>query len=266
MPYLLDTIEPEIHSQSLFLVGGQGFLPTGYWLPAKEGNERILVYEYAHRGSLDRYLSDLSLTWTQRLKICLGVARALNYLHDPAGTQQRIIHRDIKSSNILLDEEWNAKVSDFGLSKFSPANQPQTFIVTNAVGTHGYCDPLYGKDGILSKESDVYYFEVVLFEVMCGRLCYEYNPHGGLKDIFVPTWEKCFEEKRLDDIIFHGLKEHMEPGSISTFSTIAYQCLKVARKERPTMAEIVQKLEIALEQQVSIFFILLNACSHIRSE
>ncbi|XP_076949021.1 receptor-like protein kinase HERK 1 [Bidens hawaiensis] len=213
-----------------------------------ESEERILVYEYASRGSLDAYLSDPSLTWIQRLKICIGVARALNYLHDPADTHQRILHRDIKSANILLDEEWNAKVSDFGLSKIGPANQPQTYPISNAVGTPGYCDPLYWETGILSKESDVYSFGVVLFEVMCGRFRCEYRD-GSLLGILVPKWEKCYEEKRLDDIIFPGIKEHMEPDSLNTFSTIAYQCLKRARKERPTMGEIVQKLEIALEQQ-----------------
>ncbi|XP_035844245.1 serine/threonine-protein kinase CDG1-like isoform X3 [Helianthus annuus] len=214
-----------------------------------EDDERILVYEYASRGSLDRYLSDPSLTWTQRLKICVGVAHALNYLHDPPTyTHQRIIHRDIKSSNILLDEEWNAKVSDFGLSKFGPANQPQTYLVSDAVGTLGYCDPLYWETGILSKESDVYSFGVVLHEVMCGTLCCEYC-NGRLISILVPMWKKRFEEQRLDGIINHGLQKHMDPGSLNTFSTIAYQCLKTARKERPTMAKIVEQLNIALEQQ-----------------
>lgn len=82
--------------------------------------EKILVYEHASRGSLDRHLSSSTLTWTQRLKICLGAARGLCYLHDPKDTQQRVIHRDIKSSNIQLDENWNAKVSDMGLSKIGP--------------------------------------------------------------------------------------------------------------------------------------------------
>ncbi|KAJ0593720.1 putative protein kinase RLK-Pelle-CR4L family [Helianthus annuus] len=131
------------------------------------------MYEYASHGSLNCYLSDPSVvTWTKRLMICVGAAHALNYLHDPADTHQRIIHRDIKCSNILLDEEWNAKVSDFGPSKFGPANQPQRYLVSNAVGTPGYCDPLYWETGNLSKESDVYSFGVVLFEVMCGKLCF----------------------------------------------------------------------------------------------
>ncbi|KAL8246204.1 hypothetical protein R6Q59_007420 [Mikania micrantha] len=87
-----------------------------------EDGEKILVYEHALHGSLDRHLSSTSLTWIKRLKICVEAARGISYLHDPNGTQQRVLHRDIKSSNILLDENWNAKVSDFGLSKIGPAN------------------------------------------------------------------------------------------------------------------------------------------------
>ncbi|KAM0070544.1 putative protein kinase RLK-Pelle-CrRLK1L-1 family [Helianthus debilis subsp. tardiflorus] len=215
-----------------------------------EGDERILVYEYASHGSLDRYLGDASVTWTQRLKICIGIARGLNYLHDPKETQQRVIHRDIKSSNILLDEKWAAKVSDFGLSKVGPANQPRTYLFSNAVGTPGYCDPIYWETGFLSKESDVYSFGVVLFEVMCGTLCCEYYDGGQFK-VLVHMWQTCFDKNRLDDIICHGLKEQMDPLSFKTFSTIAYQCLKKAREERPTMAKIMQQLEIALKVQVS---------------
>ncbi|KAK1430864.1 hypothetical protein QVD17_13934 [Tagetes erecta] len=83
---------------------------------------------------------------------------------------------------------------------------------------------------------------------MCGTLCCEYRD-GGLQGILVPMWKKCFEEKRLDDIINHGLQKHMEPGSLNTFSSIAYQCLKKKRRKRPTMAKIVEELKVALEQQ-----------------
>nr|GFD46728.1 protein kinase-like domain, phloem protein 2-like protein [Tanacetum cinerariifolium] len=87
----------------------------------KEEGETILVYEYASRGSLDRLLSDVTLTWTQRIKICLDAAKGLSFLHDPNGTQQRVLHCDLKSANILLDNNMTAKVSDFGLSKMGPA-------------------------------------------------------------------------------------------------------------------------------------------------
>ncbi|XP_071740706.1 probable serine/threonine-protein kinase PBL23 [Rutidosis leptorrhynchoides] len=91
-----------------------------------EADEKVLVYEYASNGSLDRHLSSKALTWSRRIKICLDAARGLSYLHDDNGVHQRVLHRDIKSANILLDDEWNAKVADMGLSKVGPANQQYT--------------------------------------------------------------------------------------------------------------------------------------------
>ncbi|KVH91952.1 Protein kinase, catalytic domain-containing protein [Cynara cardunculus var. scolymus] len=132
----------------------------------------------------------------QRLKICLGVARGLNYLHDPAGTQQRVLHRDIKSANILLDENWNAKISDLGLSK---------------IGTFGYIDPLYLEMGVLTKESDIYSLGVVLFESL------------------VRMWKKSYKEKKLDEIISRDLLQRMDLNFLETFSDIAYQCLQKTR-------------------------------------
>ncbi|XP_023760123.1 probable serine/threonine-protein kinase PBL7 isoform X2 [Lactuca sativa] len=213
-----------------------------------EGEERILVYEYLSRGSLDRYLSNPRMTWNQRLKICVGVARALTYLHDPRKTQRRVLHRDIKSANILLDAEWTPKVSDFGLSKLAPANQPRTYVISNGVGTPGYCDPVYIETGFLCKESDVYSFGVVLFEVMCGKLCCEYR-NGQLINILVPRWKICCDKNKLDNIICPGLKEQINRDSLVTFSAIANRCLSRSFEVRPTMAEILKNLEVALEQQ-----------------
>ncbi|KAL7594773.1 hypothetical protein Lser_V15G29999 [Lactuca serriola] len=213
-----------------------------------EDGEKILVYEHASHGSLDRHLSITTLTWRQRLTICLGAAMGLCYLHDPKETQQRVIHRDIKSSNILLDEDWNAKLSDLGLSKIGPANQQHTFLATNVAGTFGYIDPMYAEKSILTKESDVYSFGVVLFEVLCGKLCFE-NQNGHLQSL-VQKWKQSYEDKKLDEIIFHDLKQHMDLSSLETLSDIAYRCLHKSGEERPKMSEVVEKLEIALRFQV----------------
>ncbi|KAJ9537980.1 hypothetical protein OSB04_030713 [Centaurea solstitialis] len=212
-----------------------------------EDGEKILVYEHASHGSLDRHLSVTALTWMQRLRICLAAARGLNYLHDPKETQQRVLHRDIKSSNILLDENWNAKVSDLGLSKIGPANQQHTALISNVAGTRGYLDPLYIEMGLLTKESDVYSFGVLLFEVLCGRLCNKYS--NGRYEILVRMWKQSYKHKKLDEIIFQDMKQQMGSSSLRTFSNIAYQCLEKSRENRPSMVRVVEKLEIALKLQ-----------------
>ncbi|KAJ9559427.1 hypothetical protein OSB04_014041 [Centaurea solstitialis] len=186
-----------------------------------EDGESILVYEYLPNRSLDMYLSSTTLSWIQRLKICIGAVRGLEYLHNPSITTQRVLHRDIKSSNIMLDENWNAKISDFGLSKFGPANQEFTFLISHVAGTIGYCDPLYMDTGFLTKESDIYSFGVVLFEVLCGRLCFA----------------------NYDD------NRRFLSKLAQRFSTIAYRCLQRERDERPPIAEILKQLEIALQDQ-----------------
>ncbi|GJS04242.1 protein kinase, ATP binding site-containing protein [Tanacetum coccineum] len=178
--------------------------------------EKILVYEYASKRSLDLYLNDKDLTWVQRLKICTGAARGLAYLHNPGQTQQRVLHRDIKSSNILLDENWNARIADLGLSKFGPANQQYTFLVSNAVGTIGYCDPLYVETGLLTKESDVHSFGVVLFEMLCGRLCIS-NNHDKRKPL-IGLVRKCYEQKTIADIIYGNIKDEINPHSLKAFT------------------------------------------------
>ncbi|KAJ0802091.1 putative protein kinase RLK-Pelle-CrRLK1L-1 family [Helianthus annuus] len=235
----------KVYKGELYLAGGQRMVCFKRLDRRLGQGNLILVYNYEARGSLDRYLSEPGLTWAQRLKICVGVAHAINFLHDPGDTRQRVLHRDIKSSNILLSEDWTAKLSDFGLSKIGLANLPRTFFVS-VVGTPGYCDPLYFETGFLFKESDVYSFGVVLFELMCGKLCFEYS--NGLQ-ILVNKWRRCYEEKRLDEIIFPDLKEKMDLCSLNTFSSLAYRCLKTDRKGRPTMADVVKILEIAVEQQ-----------------
>ncbi|XP_076909277.1 putative serine/threonine-protein kinase PBL28 [Bidens hawaiensis] len=230
-----------------------------------ENGEKIIVYKYASNRSLDLYLSSADLTWIQRLKLCVGAARGLEYLHNPKETHHRILHRDIKSSNILLDENWKAKISDFGLSKLGPANQQHTFLVSQAVGTVGYCDPLYAEMGFLTKESDVYSFGVVLHEVLCGRLCIsnckdECQPLVGLA-------RQSFEQNKLNEIIFDQIKEQINPDSLKVFASIAYRCLKRDREERPTMTHIVKELEIALEMQLAPDYNvgkMLHGCEHYK--
>ncbi|KAJ9558545.1 hypothetical protein OSB04_013159, partial [Centaurea solstitialis] len=211
-----------------------------------DGNEMILVYEYASNGSLDTYLSDPYklglLSWEKRLHICSGAASALDYLHNHVSTDHRIIHHDIKSANILLDNNWNAKLADFGLSRICQANQQNSGVITNLVGTRGYCDPQYKKTGILTKESDIYSFGVVLFEVLCGRLAcaFQYNDERRFLHHIART---CYQNGALGTIIDYRIREHIVPESLNLFSAIAYQCLHKTREQRPTIAEVALTLE-----------------------
>ncbi|KAJ0628960.1 putative protein kinase RLK-Pelle-CrRLK1L-1 family [Helianthus annuus] len=213
-----------------------------------QGDEMILVYEHVSRGSLDRYLDSPHLTWSQRLKICLDAAKGLRYLHDQRGRHQKLIHYVVKSASILLDDQWNAKVSDVGLSRMGPANEQNSVIVTVAESNPGYCDPQYAMTHTLTKKSDVYSFGVVLFEVLCGRLCYTLDSKDHVKEILVTTWIKSYEQNKLNDIIFKDPTiQPLEQSTLDIFSDIAYQCLKESHEDRPKMAEVVAELERSLD-------------------
>ncbi|XP_076953411.1 putative receptor-like protein kinase At5g38990 [Bidens hawaiensis] len=212
-----------------------------------QDGEKILVMKYEVNGSLDKHIHGKDLTWIQRLRICLDVANGLKYLHEDVGAQQRILHRDIKSSNILLDENWKAKISDFGLSKVALANVPCSVIISRVCGTMGYVDPEYHGHNILTQKSDVYSFGVVLFEVLCSRSVNARQYHFSAQ-----LAQNHYEKETLDEIIDSGLRSQMNLDSLSTYSTIAYQCIKKRRDERPTMGFAVDQLEKALDyQQVS---------------
>ncbi|XP_076942631.1 putative serine/threonine-protein kinase PBL28 [Bidens hawaiensis] len=210
-----------------------------------EEGEMILVYRYESNGSLDKHLGNQHLTWIHRLLISLHVARGLNHLHDEVGRGERIYHRDVKSSNILLDESWNPKISDFGLSRVSSASTMSSFVITNPCGTLGYIDPDYRNKGYLTQKADVYSFGVVLWEVLCGRLAIVKDEHVDLSLLA----EKHHQKKTLDRIIPQYLHKQMNTDSLDKFSDIAYQCLKKI-EERPTMKEVVEQLKEALHNQL----------------
>ncbi|XP_076921483.1 putative receptor-like protein kinase At2g23200 [Bidens hawaiensis] len=214
---------------------------------SEEGNEKVLVYKHEVKGSLDKHLSSTNLSWEQRLQICVGAAQGLEYLHG-VRPGHRVLHRDVKSSNILLDAKFEAKISDFGLSTIGPANQQFTFIVTNACGTFGYLDPQYVKTGILTKESDVYSFGIVLFEVLCGRLAMVVEDD---ESTFLSHLVKTHKKKgTLHEIIMPYLLQENNQYTLETFINIALQCLDEDRKQRPTMSSVVEGLETVLKHQL----------------
>ncbi|KAL1538820.1 non-specific serine/threonine protein kinase [Salvia divinorum] len=214
----------------------------------------ILIYEYIPRGTLDDHLHEYaregnvscSLTWKQRLDICIGTAQGLNYLH----TGNRVIHRDVKASNILLDENFIAKVSDFGLAKHEDRIKLQSHISTRVKGTHGYMDPYYQNTGKLTRKSDVYAFGVVLLEVLCERKAL--GPRFGEEDFYLTIWARNkIKEGEVNKIVASSLLEEILPDSLKAFVEVAERCLHKEPKQRPTMAQIVVQLESALELQES---------------
>ncbi|MFS7990836.1 putative protein kinase RLK-Pelle-LRR-I-1 family [Helianthus anomalus] len=213
-----------------------------------EKDENIIVYEYAPKGSLDRYLNDTSLTWVKRLNICIDVASALCFFHGGVGKQEKVIHRDIKSANILLNHDWKAKLTDFGLSLISPLIQEIDYVIGHACGTLGYLDPLYRELGFLTIESDIYSFGVVLFEILCGRSTFETKHFKG---VYLPDFIKIkFEEGKQEEVVFEQIREQIVPNSLTTFQGIAYRCLHSEREKRPTTKEVLVELKKALGFQV----------------
>ncbi|KAF5790180.1 putative protein kinase RLK-Pelle-LRR-I-1 family [Helianthus annuus] len=215
-----------------------------------EKDEKVIVYEYAPKGSLDKLLNNTSLTWMKRLNICIEVASALDFLHAGLGKQAKVVHRDIKTANILLNNDWKAKLADFGLSVISPINQESDYIINSACGTPGYLDPLYKKSGFLTIESDIYSFGVVLFEIFCGRSTFEIWKHEG--HYLARFIKNRFDEGKKDEVVFKQIREQIMPKSLTTFQEIAYQCLHYEREKRPTTKKVLAQLTKAWVFQVSI--------------
>ncbi|CAH1440509.1 unnamed protein product [Lactuca virosa] len=218
-----------------------------------ESNEMIIVYEYASNGSLDHHLQYenkmCNITWTQRLKICLGAARGLDYLHSSLGEHTRVIHRDFKSANILLDKNLVAKICDFGLSKWGPKNQPITHLNTKVAGTQFYLDPAYHESHILRKESDVYSFGVVLFEMLSGMLVYNERSLGGDKAAFLMNLVRQSDETKVHELIDPHIRHQISSRSFHMIKEVAYQCISLNLKERPSMVTVIGMIEHALDIQ-----------------
>lgn len=213
--------------------------------------EMIIVYEYMSNGTLADHLynhvrNDRSfslLNWKQCLNICVGAARGLDYLHTGHG----IIHRDVKVSNILLDENLTAKISDFGLAKHENMTDLHSFVSTDVKGSHWYVDPYYLNNRKLTRKSDTYSFGVVLLEVLCGRPAFD--PRVAQDEQILIKWTKDKISKgEVDQIVSSSLREEISPGILREFVEIAERCLHNEPKKRPTMAQVVLQLESIHEQ------------------
>ncbi|GLT70821.1 hypothetical protein SLA2020_428780 [Shorea laevis] len=219
----------------------------------QEKDERMLVYEHLTHGGLHGHLFGNAdpLPWKRRLETCIGAARGLHYLHTSA--KHTIIHRDVKPSNILLDENWDAKLSDFGLSKIGPSStsKPKLNAWTEDIpiaGSFGYIDPDYFRTCKLSEKLDVYSLGIVLLEVLCGRRMIDQNAEG---EVFYLISEiiKYIKNGCVHELIDPFLKGKIAPVCLIEFVEIAVSCVFLNTNERPSMGEVEVTLELALELQ-----------------
>ncbi|KAJ9145923.1 hypothetical protein P3X46_028250 [Hevea brasiliensis] len=211
-------------------------------------NERVLVYEYLSNGTLHNHLHKLQnsplMSWPKRIKVALDAARGIEYLHEYAVPP--IIHRDIKSSNILLDSSWTAKVSDFGLSLTGPEDE-ESHLSLSAAGTVGYMDPEYYRLQLLTTKSDVYSFGVVLLELLSGMKAIHKNENGvprNVVDFAVPYIEQDEIHRVLDKRVPTPTPHEIE--AVAYVGFLAADCVTFEGQDRPSMTEIVNNLERAL--------------------
>ncbi|RXH68866.1 hypothetical protein DVH24_031199 [Malus domestica] len=205
------------------------------------GEARFLVYDMVQNGSLDTQLCGpshgSSLTWHLRLKIAVDVARGLEYLHEHCNPP--VVHRDLKSSNILLDSNFNAKLSDFGLAVTSGVKDEDNIKLSGALG---YVAPEYISDGQLTDKSDVYAFGVVLLELLIGRKSVESNTGAELQSIVTWAMPQLTDRSRLPYIVDHVIKDTMDLKHLYQVAAVAVLCVQPEPTYRPLITDVLHSL------------------------
>lgn len=216
-----------------------------------ESKRQILVYEYLSGGSLTENLygansKRITLSWVRRLKIAIDAAKGLDYLHN--GREPRIIHRDVKSSNILLDGDLNAKLCDFGLSK-QVSQADMSHVTTMVKGTAGYLDPEYYTTQQLTEKSDVYSFGVVLLELICGRA--PLRRIGSPDSFNLVLWAKPYLQAGAFEIVDESIKGTYDEESMRKTASIASRSVDRDASQRPNIAEVLAVLKESYSIQLS---------------
>ncbi|GLJ14142.1 hypothetical protein SUGI_0226980 [Cryptomeria japonica] len=208
-----------------------------------EGTHRILVYEYVDNGNLEQWLHGTMrqqgiLTWEARMKIIFGTAKALAYLHE--ALEPKVVHRDIKASNILIDHDFNAKVSDFGLAKLLGSGK--SHVTTRVMGTFGYVAPEYANTGLLNERSDVYSFGVLLLEAITGRDPVDYGRPAG--EVNLVDWLKMMVgSKRAEEVLDPSLEVRPSTRALKKALLVALRCVDPESHRRPKMGQVVHMHE-----------------------
>ncbi|KAI5327087.1 hypothetical protein L3X38_026483 [Prunus dulcis] len=215
-----------------------------------DGDQRLLVYEYMPRGSLEDHLFDLSpdrepLSWDTRIKIAVGAARGLEYLHCKANPP--VIYRDLKSANILLDDQFNPKLSDFGLAKLAPVGD-KTHVSTRVMGTYGYCAPEYAMSGKLTLKSDIYSFGVVMLELITGKKAIDCSKRPGEQNLV--SWSRPFlkDRRKFVQLVDPLLQGRFPVRCLHHAVAITAMCLQEQPTFRPLIGDIVVALEYLASQ------------------
>ncbi|XP_060214358.1 probable serine/threonine-protein kinase PBL28 isoform X1 [Lycium barbarum] len=223
-----------------------------------DGKHRFLVYEYMHKGNLQDHLNgiaEVKMDWPLRLKVALGAARGLAYLHSSSAVGIPIIHRDFKSTNILLNTNYDAKIfkysstaqiSDFGLAKLMPEGQ-QSCVTSRVLGTFGYFDPEYTLTGKLTLQSDVYAFGVVMLELLTGRRAVDLTLGPNDQNLVLQVRHILNDKKKLRKVIDPEIsRSSYTMESINMFANLASRCVRADSSERPSMVDCIKELQLIL--------------------
>ncbi|KAK9103711.1 hypothetical protein Sjap_020965 [Stephania japonica] len=208
-----------------------------------EGAYRMLVYEYIDNGNLEQWLhGDVGLvsplTWEIRMNIILGTAKGLAYLHE--GLEPKVVHRDVKSSNILLDRQWNPKVSDFGLAKLLFSER--SYVTTRVMGTYGYVAPEYASTGMLNEKSDIYSFGILIMEIISGRNPVDHSRPPG--EVNLVDWLKSLVgERKSEQVVDPKLLEMPPSKELKRILLVALKCVDPDATKRPKMGHVIHMLE-----------------------
>ncbi|KAK3003778.1 hypothetical protein RJ639_019703 [Escallonia herrerae] len=217
-----------------------------------EDEHRVLIYEYMARGSVENNFFSrvlLPLPWSIRMKIAFGAAKGLAFLHE---AEKPVIYRDFKTSNILLDQDYNAKLSDFGLAKDGPVGD-KSHVSTRIMGTYGYAAPEYIMTGHLTPRSDVYSYGVVLLELLTGRKSLDKSRPAREQNLTDWALPLLREKKKLINIVDPRLGDDYPIKGFQKAAMLSYHCLNRNPKARPLMRDIVDSLEpLQVSCEVSI--------------